>query len=261
MEDVELMNEIRDIYIKHPFFGYRKVHAILKLKGRNYNRKRIQRLMRLCGLKAICPYKKVATVPGVGAEHKKYPYLLKDIPIDRPNKVWQVDITYIKIAGGFVYLTCLIDIFTRKIMSWHISSYLDTDACIQALNNALIHGNPAIINSDQGCQFTSLAWRSLLTGLGIQISMDGVGRWADNIYVERLWRTIRREFLVLHSFDTITDLRNKFAVYVHFYNAERPHQSLKYICPDQAYGDFDYVTSIVELVGHRLPVYGIMQNS
>ena len=238
-ENVDIMNEIRDIYIRYPFFGYRKIHVLLQRNGYTRNRKKTQRLMKLAGLKAICPYKKNKHLSNT--PHKIYPYLLKDVEIIRPNQAWMVDITYIKIRGGFVYLVCFIDVYSRKIMGWNLSPFLDTNSCIIALDNALIHGKPDIINSDQGCQFTSEAWCSLLISLCIQISMDGKGRWVDNIYVERLWRTIKYELVRLHQFDSIDELKEAIAKYVVFYNNVRPHQSLKYRCPNQAYEEFEHV--------------------
>jgi len=238
-KDINIMNEIRDIYMQYSFFGYRKIHVLLHRNGRIHNRKKTQRLMKLAGLKAICPYKKNKQLKN--APHKIYPYLLKDIEITRPNQAWMVDITYIKIQGGFVYLVCFIDVYSRKIMGWNLSPFLDADSCIVALSNALMHGKPDIINSDQGCQFTSEAWCSLLISLCIQISMDGRGRWVDNIYVERLWRTIKYELIRLHQFDSIDALKEAIAEYIVFYNSIRPHQSLKYCCPNQVYEEFERV--------------------
>ena len=253
-DDVELMNEIRDIYMKHTFYGYRKIHATLLQNAHQHNRKKTQRLMQLAGLKAVCPYKKQKRLKN--AMHKVYPYLLKDLVINRPNQVWQVDITYIKIKGGFVYLVCLIDVYSRRIMGWNLSPFLDTDSCIQSLNNAMLQAKPEILNSDQGCQFKSEAWCKLLILKNIQISMDGKGRWADNVYIERLWRTIKYELIYLHQFENIDELRNAISKYVLFYNSSRPHQALRYRTPDQVYKDFEHVINKAKIVEHQLPVYG-----
>ena len=188
--------------------------------------------MPLAGLKAVYPGKKT-TIRNL--EHKVFPYLLRGLKIERPDQVWQVDITYIKMRNGFVYLVCLIDVFSRKIMGWALSTFLDTASCLEALNNALKYGNPEIINSDQGCQFTSAAWVEMLTQKGIFISMDGKGRWADNVYVERLWRTIKYENVFLHSFDTVTQAQIVLNRFIDFYNQKRFHQALNYHTPDAIY--------------------------
>lgn len=240
-QDTVLMNEIRNIYTEHPFFGYRKIHAILIQCEHKVNRKKVQRLMRLIGLQAIYP-KKRTTIRD--KNHTIYPYLLSNIAIIRPNQAWQVDITYIKIRGGFIYLICLIDIYSRRIMGWNLSIFLDTTACECALQNALLEAIPEIINSDQGCQFTSDSWCNMLMRNGIKISMDGKGRWADNIYIERLWRTIKYELVYLHRFETVHDARKAIAKYIEFYNTIRPHQSLEYRVPDQVYREFEHVKNV-----------------
>lgn len=231
-QDADLMNEIRDIYERYPFFGYRKIHAVLVQKGHAVNRKKVQRLMCKEELYAVCP-KKRTTVRN--KNHAIYPYLLRNMNIDHPNQVWQVDITYIKIRGGFIYLICLIDVYSRKIMGWNISTFLDTAACINAFENALTEAKPEIINSDQGCQFTSEHWCKMLLSENIRISMDGIGRWADNIYIERLWRTIKYESVYLHRFETVKEARDIITQYIEFYNTERPHQALGYKNPSQVY--------------------------
>lgn len=227
--DQEIMNEIREIYQESPFYGYRRIAVGLRQKGFVVNHKRVQNLMALAGIKAIYPGKKT-TIRNM--EHKVFPYLLRGLKIDRPNQVWQVDITYIKIRSGFVYLVCLIDVFSRKIMGWSLSTFLDTASCLEALNNALKYGVPNIVNSDQGCQFTSDLWVAKLTNEGIFISMDGKGRWADNVYVERLWRTIKYENVFLHSFDTVAQARSILRNFITFYNQKRFHQALNYHSPD-----------------------------
>jgi len=226
------MNEIRDIYQKYPFYGYRRMLIALRQLGVLINHKRLQRLLSLAGIKAVYPGKKTTIR---NPEHKVFPYLLKGLKIERPNQVWQVDITYIRTRHGFVYLICLIDVFSRKIMGWALSTFLDTQSCLEALNNALQHAVPEIINSDQGCQFTSSMWVEYLTGKGIVISMDGKGRWADNVYIERLWRSIKYESVYLHSFDTVHQARTVLRDYISFYNLQRPHQSLNYHTPCDIY--------------------------
>jgi putative transposase len=232
-EDIVIMNEIRSIYEKQPFYGYRKIHAALRSQGYTHNRKKTQRLMQLTGLQAIYAKKKTSIS---NVQHKKYPYLLRKLDITRANDVWQVDITYIKLRTGYAYLVCFIDVFSRRIMGWAFSPFLNTDLCISALERSLKMGKkPKIINSDQGSQFTSEEWIKKLTELGIQISMDGIGRWADNIYIERLWRTIKYEAIYLHSFDSVQQAQNCLEHYIKFYNSERFHQSLGYKTPDFVY--------------------------
>lgn len=231
-DDAIIMNEIRDIYQETPFYGYRKITISLRQKGHIVNHKRVQNLLTLAGIKAIYPAKKTTIR---NPEHKAFPYLLRGMIIDRPNQVWQVDITYIKMRHGFVYLVCLIDVFSRKIMGWSLSTSLDTTSCLEALNNALKQAVPEIINSDQGCQFTSAAWVEALTKSGIFISMDGKGRWADNVFVERLWRTIKYENVFLHSFDTVYQAKVTLHDFILFYNEKRFHQALNYHTPNVIY--------------------------
>lgn len=257
-KDVDLMNEIRDIHEQFPALGHRKIHVMLRRSGHKHNRKKTQRIMRLAKIRAIYPEKRT-TIPN--KNHKVYKYLLKGIPIVRPNQAWQVDITYIKIKGGFVYLTCLIDIYSRRIMGWNLSTFLDTKSCVDALENALFIANPEIINSDQGCQFTSDDWCNTLINNGIFISMDGKGRWADNIYVERLWRTIKYECINLYRFDTVADAQNEIALFINFYNKIRPHQALKYQTPEEAYREFYLKLSLDKEIGLPIPLLGFMGNS
>lgn len=231
-EDIMLMNEMRDIHLKCPFFGYRKITADLRRKGHTINRKRVKRLMDLAGMQAVYPRKKT-TIPNKA--HKKYEYLLKDVEIVRPNQAWGVDITYIKTRYGFVYLVGLIDLLSRKIMGHSVSVFLDTKVCIDALEKALLEAKPEIINSDQGCQFTSSEWTERLHQCLIQISMDGKGRWVDNRWIERFWRTIKYEAIFLHSFDTVEQVTQAIAEFIEFYNEERPHQALDYKTPNQVY--------------------------
>lgn len=227
-----VLNEIRDIYQETPFYGYHRIQIELLKRGFLINHKKIQRLLALADLKAIYPTKRTTIR---NHEHKVFPYLLRDIIIDRPNQVWAVDITYIKIRLGFVYLICLIDVFSRRIMGWALSTFLDTTSCMEALTNALREGNPEIVNSDQGCQFTSSMWVDFLMQQNIKVSMDGKGRWADNVYIERLWRSIKYEHVYLHSFDTVQQAYARLTSYIQFYNQQRPHQSLNYHTPNFVY--------------------------
>lgn len=227
--DVLIMNEMRDIHQDIPSYGYRRMLVALREKGFVINHKRVSSLFKLAGLRAIYPQKKTTIR---NPQHKVFPYLLRGIVIDRPNQVWQVDITYIKIRGGFVYLICLIDVFSRKIMGWKLSTSLDTAPCLEAFNNALKHGAPEIVNSDQGCQFTSQEWIAAVQHKSCLVSMDGKGRWADNVYIERLWRTIKYELVFLHSFDTVQQIRDELGRYIIFYNTRRYHSKLNYHTPD-----------------------------
>jgi len=180
----------------------------------------VQRLLTIAGLKAIYPAKNTSLR---NQKHKVFDYLLKKDEINLPSKVWQVDITYIKLRTGFVYLACLIDVFSRKIMGWALSIFLNTEACIEALEKALLNGKPEIINSDQGCQFTSEMWVNALQQESIKVSMDGKARWADNIYIERLWRAVKYELVYLHSFENVQEARKAIGQYIIFYNQQRPH--------------------------------------
>jgi len=230
--DSAIMNEIREIYQETPFYGYRRITVGLRKNGFVVNHKKVQKLMSLAGIKAIYPHKRTTIR---NPNHKVFPYLLRGLCIERPNQVWQVDITYIKIQHGFVYLVCLIDVFSRKVMGWTLSPFLDTASCLEALNNALKCGNPEIVNSDQGCQFTSAIWIETLMQNDIFISMDGKGRWADNVYVERLWRTVKYENVFLHSFDTVNQARVALRNFIDFYNQRRFHQALNYHTPNAVY--------------------------
>jgi len=231
-QNVAMMNTMTDIYLKHPFYGYRRMHAVLNKAGHAVNRKKVQRLMSLAGLKTIYPKQKTTIR---NKQHRIYPFLLRDKRISHPNVAWETDITYIRMRCGFIYLVCLIDVFSRKIMGWSISVTLDAQFCVNALEEALSKAKPEIVNSDQGCQFTSLLWIEKLKQKNIQISMDGKGRWADNIYIERFWRSLKYENVLLQSFDSVAVAKESIEKYIKFYNSERPHQSLNYQTPDYVY--------------------------
>jgi putative transposase len=228
-----LADLIRDIWLKHTFYGYRKITAILRADYKLLvNGKRILRLMRQLNIQAVYPKPKLSSN---NREHKTYKYLLQNIAITRVNQVWQVDITYLKLGTRFVYLVALIDVYSRYIVGWSLSFELDTKNCLEALNIGLKIGLPEIVNSDQGCQFTSDEWTKILLELNILISMDGKGRYSDNIYIERFWRDIKYEAMYLNDYANFTELYVGTMGYVKFYNEERPHQSLGYLRPREIY--------------------------
>ena len=228
-DDTIIANLISEIYRQFPVYGYRRIHAILRRDGHRINRKCVLRLMRLLNLKAIYPSPKMTQR---NHEHSVFPYLLKNLKIIKPHQVWQVDITYLRTDAGFIYLTALIDVFSRYIVGWFLSNSLDTYSCLQAMENALReHMTPDIINSDQVSQFTSYPWIEFLTLINIKISMCGAGRSNDNAFIERLWRTIKYEFLILEGARSVADYKRLIPIFVTWYNNERPHQSLKYQTP------------------------------
>ena len=228
-DDTVIANLISEIYRQFPVYGYRRIHTILRRDGHRINRKCVLRLMRLLNLKAIYPCPRTTQR---NREHSVFPYLLKDFNITKPHQVWQVDITYLRTDAGFIYLTALIDVFSRYIVGWFLSNSLDIYSCLQAMENALReHVAPNIINSDQGSQFTSYPWIEFLTLINIKISMCGAGRSNDNAFIERLWRTIKYEFLILEGARSVADYKRLIPIFVTWYNNERPHQSLKYQTP------------------------------
>lgn len=232
--NLTLMRLIDEQYLKTPFYGYLKMTAYLReIKHYQVNHKRVYRLMRRMGLRSVAPRPRTSAS---NPEHKIYPYLLRDVKITHPNQVWSTDITYIPMQRGFMYLVAVIDWHSRYVLSWEISNTLDVDFCLTALERAFEHGTPEIFNTDQGSQFTSNAFTGRLTEAGVQISMDGRGRYVDNIFVERLWRTVKYENIYLSDYDTGLDLFAGLAAYFDFYNHERLHQSLKYKTPAQVYG-------------------------
>jgi len=234
-EDLELMLTIDMVHLEFPFFGSRKIQNALIKKGFPISRSRVRGLMRRMGLEAI--YRKPRTSIPQSGNHI-YPYLLKDLSIDRPNQVWATDITYIPMAKGFAYLVAIIDLYSRKVMSWRLSNALDTAFCKEALKEAIARfGSPEIFNSDQGCQFTSDSFTAVLKEHGIKISMDGKGRWVDNVFIERLWRSVKYEEVYLKSYETMTDARESLKRYFDFYNRNRSHQTLDYRTPDEVYSE------------------------
>ena len=219
-------------HIKTPFFGSRKMVAALEKCGYIVNRKRVQRLMKLMGIRTIYPKRSLSQK---SKAHKIYPYLLKDIKIDNPNFVWSVDITYIQLRGGFLYLVAIIDWYSRYVLSWRLSNTLDVSFCLEALEEALDKGTPIIFNSDQGSQFTSKEFTQLLLDKGIKVSMDGRGRVFDNIFIERLWRSVKYEDVYLKGYETCKDVIDGLGSYFPFYNNQRPHQALGYKVPYEIY--------------------------
>jgi len=232
-DDLELMRLIDEQYLKTPTYGSRSMARHFRRQGRKVNRKRIQRLMRLMGIEAIYP-KPHTSRPF--PEHKIYPYLLRNVEIDHVNHVWTSDISYVPMDRGFMYLVVVMDWYSRKILSWRISNTLDSDFCVQALKEALSrYGKPEIFNTDQGAQFTSRDFTQSLKDHHVTISMDGRGRCQDNIFVERLWWTIKHNYLYLHSFKDGSQLRNGLNEWIRFYNRERGHSSLDDRTPDEVY--------------------------
>jgi len=231
---LELMHLIDEQYTKTPFYGSRRIREILKRKGYLVNRKRIQRLMRLMGIEAIYP-KPNLSKPHPG--HKVYPYLLRNKTVGRVNQVWGIDITYIRMKHGWVYLVAIMDWVSRYVLSWNLSITLEVDFCIKALEKALDIATPEIFNSDQGSQFTSVTFLECLEEKSIQISMDGRGRAMDNVFTERLWRSVKYEEVYLHDYTTVSEARQGIGNYMDFYNQERPHQSLNYKTPAEMYFD------------------------
>jgi len=233
-ENLKLMRLIDEEYLRHPFFGTRKMRDYLVQLGHGVNRKRVRRLMQLMGLESIAPRKKRTTVPDKG--HKIYPYLLRDLPIVRPDQVWASDITYIPMRGGFVYLTVVMDWCSRYVLSWEVSVTMDESFCVSSLERALRrYSKPEIFNTDQGSQYTGAAFTGVLTDHGIKISMDGKGRATDNIMVERLWRSLKYEDIYIREYETVADLIDGLRAYFEFYNYRRPHQGLKGRIPAEVY--------------------------
>lgn len=226
------MRLIDEEYTRHPFYGYRRLTAWLRREGYEVNFKRIRRLMRLMGIEAV--YQK-PNLSKASPGHKKYPYLLKNMVIKHPDQVWSTDITYIRMKHGFIYLTAIMDWFSRYVLSFEISTTLDTGFCIDALEKALNISKPEIFNTDQGSQFTSEAFTGCLKSSNITISMDGKGRAFDNIFVERLWRSVKYEEVYLNDYETVKEAGAGLFRYFEFYNKERVHQSLEYQTPYEVY--------------------------
>ena len=233
--DLVLMRLIDEIHLQWPFYGSRLIRDELEDRGHPVNRKRVQRLMRQMDLRALYPRQRTSQ-PGKG--HKIYPYLLRDLSIERANQVWATDICFLPMAKGFMFLVAIMDWHSRRVLSWRVSNTLDTDFCIEALEEALQRfGAPDIFNTDQGSQFTSEAFTGVLKDHGIKISMDGKGRWVDNVFVERLWRSVKYEDVYLRAYETPTELRAGLGRYFNFYNTKRRHSALDRRTPNAVYFD------------------------
>jgi putative transposase len=231
--DQMLMNRIDRLHLELPFAGARMLRDLLRQEGHKAGRSKVSRLMRLMGIEAL--YRKPRTTRR-HPENKVYPYLLRNLAVTQPNQAWAMDITYIPMARGFVYLAAVVDWFSRRVLAWKVSTTMDVHFCLEAVEEAIErHGKPEIMNTDQGSQFTSQAFTGLLKDNGIQISMDGKGAWRDNVFVERLWRSVKYEEVYLHAYDTVSAAKAGLDRYFGFYNSRRPHSSLDRQTPDQFY--------------------------
>jgi len=231
-ENLALMRLIDQQYTAQPVYGSRKMTAWLQAQGHPVNRKRVQRLMRLMGLEAVYPKPKLSAA---GLGHKVFPYLLRGVTIEQVDQVWSTDITYVPLAKGFLYLAAVIDWFSRYVLAWRLSNTLDGSFCLELLDDALGRGRPEVFNTDQGSQFTAAAFTGRLLAAGVKVSRDGKGRCLDNVFVERLWRTVKYEDVYLRCYETVPELTKGLQRYFPFYNEERPHQSLGYRTPAQVY--------------------------
>jgi putative transposase len=231
--DLEVMRRLDRLHLEHPFAGSRMLHGLLIGEGYKIGRRHVKTLMKRMGIEAL--YRRPRTTkPAPG--HTIYPYLLRGMEVTRPNQVWAMDITYIPMARGFVYLAVVLDWFSRRVLSWRLSITMEAAFCVETLEDALSrHGKPDIFNTDQGSQFTGAAFTGVLIKNGIAISMDGKGAWRDNVFVERLWRSVKYEEVYLHAYDSVGEARNSIGRYLDFYNGRRPHSSLDGATPDHAY--------------------------
>jgi putative transposase len=233
-EDLRLMRRIDEQYTACPFYGSRRMTAWLIEQGEEVNRKRVQRLMRVMGLEAVYPKPRLSVA---GRGHKIYPYLLRGVKIERPDQVWSTDITYVAMTSGFMYLAAVIDWFSRYVIAWKLSNTLDGSFCLEMLDEALKGGRPEVFNTDQGVQFTAAAFTGRLESAGVAVSMDGRGRALDNVFVERLWRSVKYEDIYLRGYEAVPELYQGLGRYFIFYNNERLHQSLDYRTPAAVYRD------------------------
>jgi putative transposase len=231
--NLELMRQLDEQYLKTPWYGSRQMTRALRRLGYQVDRKRVRRLMRLMGLHSVAPG------PNTSRRHPAhpvYPYLLRDLVIERANQVWCADLTYVPMAHGFVYLVAIMDWHTRHVLAWRLSTTQDTSFCLEALDEAIErYGTPEIFNTDQGSQFTSADWTGALQDAGIAISMDGKGHWMDNVFVERLWRSLKYECVYLNAFESVRDAMHQIGLWIDYYNDERPHSSLGDRTPREAY--------------------------
>ncbi len=231
--NLRLMRLLDEEYTRHPFLGSRRLTAWLQTQGEEVNRKRVQRLMQQMGLEAIYPKRQLSR-PAPG--QRVYPYLLRGVAIERPDQVWSADITYVPLAAGFMYLVATIDWYSRCVLAWRLSNTLDGSFCMEMLDEALGRGRPEIFNTDQGVQFTAAAWTSRLEAAGVRVSMDGRGRCLDNVFVERLWRSVKYEDIYLWGYASVVELQAGLRRYFAYYNEERLHQALAYRTPAVVYG-------------------------
>ena len=231
-DNLRLMRLIDEQYTARPFYGSRKMAVWLQGRGEGVNRKRVQRLMRLMGLEAIFPKPRLSAV---GRGHRIYPYLLRGVSVRRPDQVWSADITYVPLPAGLMYLAAVIDWYSRYVVAWRLSNTLDGSFCLEMLEEALGRGRPEVFNTDQGVQFTARAWTGRLEAAGVAVSMDGKGRCLDNVFVERLWRTVKYEDVYLRGYEDVPQLRRGLGRYFPYYNEARLHQALDYRTPAQVY--------------------------
>jgi putative transposase len=231
-DNLRLMRLLDEEYTAHPFLGSRRLTRWLMEQGEAVNRKRVQRLMRLMGLEAIYPKPRLSAA---GRGHRIYPYLLRNVSIERVNQVWSTDITYVPLTTGFMYLAAIIDWYSRYVLAWRLSNTLDGSFCLDMLEEALSRGKPEVFNTDQGVQFTAQAWTGRLESARVGVSMDGRGRCLDNVFVERLWRSVKYEDVYLRGYETVPQLQGGLGRYFVFYNYERLHQSLDYRTPAAVY--------------------------
>ncbi len=231
-ENLTLLRLLDEQYTRTPFYGVRRMTAVLRAAGYAVNPKRVRRLLRTLGLETLYPRPNTsAAAPG----HRLYPYLLRGVPVERVDQVWSTDITYIRLRAGFVYLVAVLDWFSRYVLAWRLSNTLEVGFCLEALEAALERGQPEVFNSDQGAQFTSVAFTGRLEAAGVRISMDGRGRALDNVFVERLWRTVKYEEVYLQEYASMGEAQRGLGTYFSFYNEERPHQALAYRPPARVY--------------------------
>jgi putative transposase len=233
--DLVLMRRLDELHLKWPFLGARRLRDLLNADGFEVGRKHVTTLMHKMGITTLYRQPKTST-PGSGSEHRVYPYLLRNLAIERANHVWAADITFLPMAKGFLYLVAIMDWASRRVLAWRTSNTLTADFCVDALREAMLrHGTPEIFNTDQGSQFTSAAFTGVLKGAGVRISMDGKGRWVDNVFVERLWRSVKYEEVYLRAYGSIAEADRRLASYFDFYNRIRTHQSLDGMTPDAVY--------------------------
>ena len=231
-ENLALMKEIDAIYLDNPSYGSRSIASVLVNTGWEVNRKRVQRLMRLMNIAGVTP-KRNTSKPAPG--HRVFPYLLRNVAISHPDQVWSTDITYVPLRNGFVYLTAVMDWYSRYVLSWRLSNRLEGSFCVEALDEALAHGKPEVFNTDQGSQFTSAVFVNRLLDRAVAVSMDGRGRALDNVFIERLWRSVKYQEIYLRDYSTVADVEEGLRLYFEKYNHERPHQSLDNLTPAKVY--------------------------